>query len=213
MKSSELPQDVYQSGKYNNKTEWWWRNDTNGILINCWKCNSTATLENRLAVRCGKHNLITCPSNAIPRYLCKRNGNFHLHKNLYLNIYDNFIYCHQKLATIQYPSAGKKVNKDHFVLRKKKSLTPCFSSDQIRSVAQSCPTLWDPVICSTPGLPVHHQLLEFTQTHIHWVSDCIQPSHPLLSPSAPAPNPSQHHSLFQGVNSSHEVAKLLEFQL
>lgn len=121
MKSSELPQDVYQSGKYNNKTEWWWRNDTNGILINCWKCNSTATLENRLAVRCGKHNLTTCPSNAIPRYLCKRNGNFHLHKNLYLNIYNNFIYCHQKLATIQYPSAGKKVNKDHFVLRKRKA--------------------------------------------------------------------------------------------
>ena len=66
---------------------------------------------------------------------------------------------------------------------------------------------------STPGLPVHHQLLEFTQTHIHRVSDAIQPSHPLSSPSPPTPNPSQHHSLFQRVNSVHEVAKVLEFQL
>src|SRR5574337_361883 len=66
---------------------------------------------------------------------------------------------------------------------------------------------------STPGLLVHHQLPEFTHTHVHRVSDAIQPSHPLLSPSPPAPNPSQHQSLFQLVNSSHEVAKVLEFQL
>ena len=66
---------------------------------------------------------------------------------------------------------------------------------------------------STPGLPVPHQLLEFTQTHVHWVSDAIQPSHPLSSPSPPALNPSQHQSLFQWVNSSNEVAKVLEFQL
>ena len=81
------------------------------------------------------------------------------------------------------------------------------------SVAQSCPTLCDPMNRSTPGLPVHHQLPEFTQTHIHRVSDAIQPSHPWSSPSSPAPNPSQHQSLFQWVNSSHEVAKVLEFQL
>ena len=68
---------------------------------------------------------------------------------------------------------------------------------QFSSVAQSCPTLCDPMNCSTPGLPVHHQLPEFTQTHIHRVSDAIQPSHPLSSPSPPAPNPSQHQSLFQ----------------
>ena len=86
-------------------------------------------------------------------------------------------------------------------------------SDQIRSVAQSCPTLCDPMNCSTPGLPVHHQLPEFTQTHVHQVSCVIQPSHPLSSPSPPAPNPSQHQSLFQWVNSSHEVAKVLELQL
>ena len=66
---------------------------------------------------------------------------------------------------------------------------------------------------SMPGLPVHHQLPEFTQTHVHRVSDAIQPSHPLSSPSPPAPNPLQHQSLFQWVNSSHEVARVLEFQL
>ena len=65
-------------------------------------------------------------------------------------------------------------------------------SDQIRSVAQSCPTLRNPRNRSTPGLPVHHQLPEFTETHVHWVSDAIQPSHPLSSPSPLAPNPSQH---------------------
>ena len=70
-------------------------------------------------------------------------------------------------------------------------------SDQIRSVAQSCPILCDPMNRSTPGLPVPHQLPEFTQTHVHRVSDAIQPSHPLSSPSPPAPNPSQHQSLFQ----------------
>ena len=84
---------------------------------------------------------------------------------------------------------------------------------QFSSVAQLCLTLCDPVNRSTPGLPVHHQLPEFTQTHVHWVSDAIQPSHPLLSSSPPAPNRSQHQGLFQWVNSSHEVAKVLEFQL
>ena len=83
---------------------------------------------------------------------------------------------------------------------------------QFRSVAQSCPTLCDPVNLSTQGLPVHHQLPEFTQTHVHRVRDTIQPSHPLSSPSPPAPNRSQHQGLFQWVNSSHEVAKVLEFQ-
>ena len=92
-------------------------------------------------------------------------------------------------------------------------LKPCsagfsFSSVQFSSVAQSCPTLRDPMNRSTPGLPVHHKLPEFTQTHVHWVGDAIQPSHSLSSPSPPAPNPSQHQSLFQWVNSLHEVAKV-----
>ena len=80
------------------------------------------------------------------------------------------------------------------------------------SVAQSCLTLCDPMNRSTPDLPVHQQLPEFTQTLVHQVSDAIQPSHPLSSASPPAPNPSQHQSLFQWVNSSHEMAKVLEFQ-
>ena len=90
----------------------------------------------------------------------------------------------------------------------------CFKpiSQSVSSVPQSCPTLCTPMNRSTPGLPVHHQLLEFTQTHVHRVSDAIQPSHPLSSPSPPAPSPSQHQGLFQWVNSSHEVAKVLEFQ-
>ena len=87
------------------------------------------------------------------------------------------------------------------------------TSVQFSSVTQSCPTLCDPMNHRTPGLPVHHHLPEFTQTHVHRVSDAIQPSNPLLSPSPPAPNPSQHQSLFQRVNSTHEVAKVLEFQL
>ena len=84
---------------------------------------------------------------------------------------------------------------------------------QFSSVAHLCPTLWNPMNWSTPGLPVQHQLLEFIQTHVHRVGDAIQSSHPLSSPSPPAPNPSQHRGLFQWVNSLHEVAKVLEFQL
>ena len=84
---------------------------------------------------------------------------------------------------------------------------------QFSSIAQSCLTLCDPVDCSTPGLPVHHQLPEFTQTYVHWVGDAIQPSHPLLSPSPPAFNLSQHQGLFKWVSSSHQVVKVLELQL
>ena len=80
-------------------------------------------------------------------------------------------------------------------------------------VAQSCPTLCDPMNRSMPGLPVHHQLPQSTQTHIHWVGDAIQPFHPLSSPSPPALNLSQHQGLFQWVSSSQEVPKVLEFQL
>ena len=87
------------------------------------------------------------------------------------------------------------------------------SSVQFSSVAQSCLTLCNPMDCSTPGLPVHHQLPEFTQIHVHWVGDAIQPSHPLSSPSLPVLNLSQHQGLFKWVSSLHEVAKVLEFQL
>ena len=82
----------------------------------------------------------------------------------------------------------------------------------VSSVTQLCPTLCNPMDCSTPGLSVHHQLLEFTQAHVHWVGDAIQLSHPLSSPS-PAFNLSQHQGLFKWVSSSHQVAKVLEFKL
>ena len=85
-------------------------------------------------------------------------------------------------------------------------------SVQFSSVGQSCLTLCDPMNRSMPRLPIHHQLPEFTQTHVQRVSDTIQPSHPLSSPSPPVPNPSEHQGLFQWVNCSHEVAKVLEFQ-
>ena len=84
---------------------------------------------------------------------------------------------------------------------------------QFSSVAQSCLTLCDPMDCNTPGFPVHHQLLEFTQTHVHRVDDAIQPFHPLLSPSPPAFSLFQHQGLFQWVSSLHQVAKVLELHL
>ena len=86
-------------------------------------------------------------------------------------------------------------------------------SVQFSSVAQSCPTLCDPMNCSTPGFPVHYQLPDFTQIHVHWISDAIQSSHPLSSPSPPVLNLSQHQGLFQWVSSSHHVAKVLQLQV
>ena len=84
---------------------------------------------------------------------------------------------------------------------------------QFSSVAQLCPSLSDHMDCSTSGLSVHHQLSEFAETHVHWVGDVIQSSHPLSSPSPPTFNLSQPQGLFQWVSSSHQVAKVLEFQL
>ena len=88
-----------------------------------------------------------------------------------------------------------------------------FSSVQFSSVTQSCLTLEDPMDCSMPGFPAHHQLPELAQTHVHWAGDAIQPSHPLSSSSPPAFNLSQHQGLFQWVSSSHQAAKVLKFQL
>ena len=86
-------------------------------------------------------------------------------------------------------------------------------SDIISSVVQSCPTLCNPTNCSMPGLPVHHQLPESTQTYVHQFGDAIQQSHPLLSPYPPSLNLSKDQGLFKWVSSSHQVAKVLEFQL
>ena len=93
----------------------------------------------------------------------------------------------------------------------RKNWTEIFRS--VSSVTQSCLTLCDPMNRSKPGLPVHHQLPESTQTHVHWVNDAIQPSHPPSSSSPPALNLSQHQCIFQWVSSSHQVAKVLELQL
>ena len=107
------------------------------------------------------------------------------------------------------------------------ALSPCFSMGnnllillrvsyvtvQFSSVTQSYRTLCDPMSHSMPALPVHHQLPESTQSHVHWVGDAIQPSHPLSSLSPPTPNLSQHQGLFKWASSSHQVAKVLEFQL
>ena len=92
-----------------------------------------------------------------------------------------------------------------------RSLVGYSPSVQFSSVAQLCPTLCNPMNCSMPSLPVYHQLPELTQIHVHRVGDAIQPSRPLSSPSPPAPNSSQHQSLFQWVNWLHQVARVMEF--
>ena len=93
------------------------------------------------------------------------------------------------------------------------SISPFLNLVWFSSVTQSCPTVCNPMDWSMPGFPVHHQLPELAQTHVHQIGDVVQPSHPLLSPSPPAFNLSQHQGLFQWVSSSHQVAKVLEFQL
>ena len=113
------------------------------------------------------------------------------------------IFCHMVLGGLS------QIGPKFFLVDMPLLVISRLDSVQFSSVAQSCPTLCDPMNHSTPGLPVHHQLPEFTQTHVHQVSDAIQPSYPLSSPSPPAPNPSKHQGLFQWVNSSHEVAKVL----
>ena len=95
---------------------------------------------------------------------------------------------------------------------KKQQLEPDMEQ-QFSSVTQSSLTLCDPVDCRTPDFPVHHQLLKLSQTHVHWVSDAIQPFHPLSPSSPPTCNPSQHQGLFKWISSSHQVAKVFEFQL
>ena len=119
--------------------------------------------------------------------------------------------CQQHWNCIFYPIIWGRRQEKRTCPRSFYSLLTC--SVQFSSVTQSCPTLCNPMNCSTQGLPVHHQLSEFTQTQVHWVGDAIQPSHPLSSPSPPALNLSQHQGLFKWVSSSHQVAKVLEFQL
>ena len=106
----------------------------------------------------------------------------------------------------------KKDNLWYIVAKKLIEFVLVFVEVQFSSVPQSCPTLWDPMDCSTPDFPVHHQLSELAQTHVHWIGNAIQPSNPLSSPS-PSLKLSQHQGLFQWVSSLHQVAKVLELQL
>ena len=126
---------------------------------------------------------------------------------------------HHKVQDISEQSRWKNRKCTNFIENRKQNLmkwsywTILVQKNQFSSVTQSCPTLCDPMNRSMPGLPVHHQLPESTQTQVHWVGDAIKPSHPLSSPSPPALNLSQHQSLFKWVSSSHQVVKVLEFQL
>ena len=99
-----------------------------------------------------------------------------------------------------------------FTLSNSLTMNLLYPHKRLSSATQLCPTFCDPMDCSTPGLPVHHQLPEFTQTHVHLVGDAIQPSYPLSSPSPPTFNLFQHQGLFKWVSSSHHVAKVLELQ-
>ena len=131
-------------------------------------------------------------------------------KEIVVNIHNGILLSHKK-GCIWVSSSEVDEPRDYYTawtkLEREKQIS------QFSSVTQSYPTLCNPMNCSMPGLPVHHQLPESTQSHVHCVGDAIQPSHPLSSPSLPAFNPSQHQGLFQWVSSSHQVAKVLEFQL
>ena len=111
-------------------------------------------------------------------------------RHVYPNVHRSTIYNSRTCKQPRCPLEGKWKRKLWYIDTMEYSV-------QFSSVTQSCPTLCDAMNRSTPGLPVHHQLPEFTQTHVHQVRNAIQPSHPLSSPSPPAPNPSQHQSLFQ----------------
>ena len=118
-----------------------------------------------------------------------------------------------KESVLGYKKQVREKKEANFLLKVLRCWVKLTLSVQFSSVTQSCPTLCDPMHHSTPGLPVNHQLPEFTQTYVHQASDPIQPSHPLSSPSPPAFNLSQHQGLFKWVSSLHQVAKGLEFQL
>ena len=145
----------------------------------------------------------------------------HPHKNPYAALRSTLFSFRQSLHLFSFLWTNVLIIKPHFCTRAmeyknvgyRMQRCPVHSICYCCSVTKSCLTLCDPMDCNTPGFPVLHQLLEFTQTHVHWVGDAIQPSHPLLPPSLPPFNLSQHQGLFQWVSSLHHMAKVLEFQL
>ena len=138
------------------------------------------------------------------------------HDGVITHLEQDILECEVKCAlgsiTLSKASEGDGIPAELFQILKD-DVVKVLHSVQFSSDTQSCPTFCDPMNLSTPGLPVHHQLLESTQTHVHRVGDAIQQSHPLLSASTPALNLSQQQGLFKWVSSLHEVAKVLEFQL
>ena len=121
--------------------------------------------------------------------------------------------AHEKILNIFSYSRMVILKRQKITNKNVRRVKQLYVVDQFSSVTQLCPTLCDPMDCSTPGLPVHHQLLQFTQTHVHWVGDTIQPSHPLSSPSLSTFNLFQHQGLFKWISSLDQVARVLEFQL
>ena len=140
----------------------------------------------------------------------KHKGLWDYCEQLYVNKMDNLEEMDRFLENFNLP----RLNQEEIeIMNKPVTSTEIEAVIKFSSVTHSSPTLCNPMDCNTPGISVHHQLPELIQTHIHWISDATQPSHPVSSPSPPAPNPSQHQGLFQWVSSSHQVAKVLEFQL
>ena len=141
------------------------------------------------------------------------------HFTYIISFHNNYEVCTMSISMMSSKRLGKLSNIILLINDRPKRTQPShlvILRDHRQIVVKSpsqCPTLCDPTNCSMPGLPVHHQLVEFTQTHVRWVSDAIQASHSLSSPSPPAFNLSQHWGLFKWVSSSHQVAKVLEFQL
>ena len=165
--------------------------------------------ESALCIRWPKYwsfSFSISPSNEYSGLISFRSDWFHL-----LAVQEtlkSLLQYHSSKASILQCSAFFIVQLSHPYMTTGKTISLILSS-----VAQLCPNLCDPMNRSIPGLPVHYQFLEFTQTHVHWVSDAIQPSHPLLFPFPPTLNLSQHQGLFKWVSSSHQVAKGLELQL
>ena len=123
--------------------------------------------------------------------------------------------CTQYVSKFGKLSSGHRSGKGQLPFQSQRKAKPknIQTTAQFSSVTHSCPTLWDPKACSMPGFLIHHQLLKPAHTHVHRISDAIQPSHPLSSSSLPAFNLSHHQGFLQWVSSSHQVTKVLEFQL